>query len=235
MFRLTALVLTLLSTTLAIPTWEGYASRDSVTSLVPGAGFVQAIGPKYRGEDVNQKAPPKYLTVSGDKGLGGGAIAYYDPAPPMFFINPRDNQLYQVVNETTILNVNVVNVTATATSPAPTASPKVSFNDQTGSSNAHDDPYANSPRPKALPPLKLELSKKRRGIPGFWRWQGTMLIFETGSTLGRGKTNQGAFYSCPDNKGVEGIYLFLEPAATPAQCNFLTLHSWIRNQEEYKR
>jgi hypothetical protein len=152
-------------------------------------------------------------------------VASFDPSPPMFFINPRDNQLYQVVNETTILYVNVVNITAATSSlssSAPTASPKADFVVQADA----NDPYANSPRPKALPPLKLELSKKRGGVPGLWRWQATMLIFEAGNTLGRGKTNQGAYYSCPDEKGVYGLYLFLEP------CVFLVERFKYESQPE---
>lgn len=73
-------------------------------------------------------------------------------------------------------------------------------------------------------PLQLVLAPKQNGIRGgYWRWDGTMLYYDN-PPLG----NQGLFYTCYNEAGLNGVFLFLRPAATPPGCHYFTMHSWIR-------
>lgn len=142
--------------------------------------------------------------------MPGNAIINSAPSPLPFFVSPRDGQLYQVVNATTVLHVNVLNTTRT-----PDAHPLGSA-------------YAQARLELALAPntphspLKLELAPTRApGAPvGAWRWQGTMLYYDDKAE----RTNSGVFYQCVDRDGPHGLYMFLEPAPTPAGCQLVTLH-----------
>lgn len=57
--------------------------------------------------------------------MPGPAVVYENPSPPLFFIN--DRQLWQLTNQTSILRVNVKNVTEVAGHPAPL---KLEFSDE---------------------------------------------------------------------------------------------------------
>ena len=50
-------------------------------------------------------------------GIPGQAVIFENPSPPLFYINK--NQLWQLTNQTSILRVNVHNVTGEATHPVP--------------------------------------------------------------------------------------------------------------------
>ncbi|EKM59164.1 uncharacterized protein PHACADRAFT_191481 [Phanerochaete carnosa HHB-10118-sp] len=55
-------------------------------------------------------------------------------------------------------------------------------------------------------PLQVVVGKPGSDVVkgGSWRWQGTMLLYEYGST-----NNSGVYYSCQDTNGLMGLFLFL--------------------------
>ncbi|TFY75833.1 hypothetical protein EWM64_g8181 [Hericium alpestre] len=112
MYRAELLALTLACaflSALAIPTWENYVSRDSIGSLVPGAGFIEALGLKY--------GTPYYLSSSSPRGVPGNATIEPSDAPPLFYVD--HGRLMQFTNESYILHVNLVNTTLSETDPMP--------------------------------------------------------------------------------------------------------------------
>jgi len=88
----------------AIPTWEGMNGRGSIGSLIPGASYINAMGP------VVHKGYEKHLTVR-NPGQIGNLTLLPDTKfpPPLFYIN--QNQLWLLVNETTVYPVNIHNST----------------------------------------------------------------------------------------------------------------------------
>ena len=134
--------------TVAMPSWvgggwmDGYAGlrQSSIGNIVPAASFIEAI---VSGVNPNQRYRPKYLGVGASKGLPshlrllkspdnwlragvpGPAVIYENPSPPLFFINER--QLWQLTNQTSILQMNVIDVTDIAGNPAPL---KLEFGDK---------------------------------------------------------------------------------------------------------
>jgi len=105
------------SLVVAVPSWGGIlGSRPqiSIGSLVPGASFIEALGQGISYEHYR----PKYLSIQApERGLAGSAVIHENPSPPLFFIN--NQQLWQVTNATSMLHVNVLNVTNSDAHPAP--------------------------------------------------------------------------------------------------------------------
>ncbi|EJD01499.1 uncharacterized protein FOMMEDRAFT_169608 [Fomitiporia mediterranea MF3/22] len=139
----------------ALPQWDGGCAtqpHSSIGSLVPGATVIEAIS---EGIDYRQYRP-KYLSIPTTKGVAGPATIFENTSPPLFYIH--NGQLWQPTNLTSILRVNVLNVTAT--------------NDSSG-----------SPHPA---PLKIELGEDAKGLDGTWRWRGTKLFFDYGKRTNNG-------------------------------------------------
>jgi len=118
MFLILEIALLVLSAHIAsaLPSWSGgYGTRPQIAigSLVPGASFVEALGHGISYEQYR----PKYLSVNAETGLPGAAIIYENPSPPLFFIT--NQELWQVTNHTSMLRVNVMNVTVSDVHPAP--------------------------------------------------------------------------------------------------------------------
>lgn len=184
MFSWTTVAISLLAIiqlVVAIPTWEGHASRSAMGSLVPGATEIVALGPHR-----NKRSPMNnYLSV-------GGALGEFDHSLPMhmyiltkhagepgnavitrnsplqFFISR--NQLYQYTNDSYILPVHVVNSSTTADVP-----------------------------------LQLVTGNKvKSAASGIWRWKGVELHYEEASV-----SNHGIFYACQDKTGERGVFMFL--------------------------
>ncbi|KAH7929441.1 hypothetical protein BV22DRAFT_1080897 [Leucogyrophana mollusca] len=105
-------LLSFVSLVLGIPTWENLNTRQALGTLVPGASFLEALGPVRRAQHADD---PKYLSVNAPRGSPGRAVVKQDTSPPMFYIN--HDQLWQYQNETYIFPVNVVNSTLTADAP----------------------------------------------------------------------------------------------------------------------
>ncbi|KAF9462642.1 hypothetical protein BDZ94DRAFT_1194273 [Collybia nuda] len=95
---------------IAVPTWEGLNGRNSIGSLVPGAAYIEAIGPT-REHDYQTR----HLSVQIPGQPGNLTLAPNTRAPPLFYIHR--NQLWQYNNETAIYYVNVVNTTETSHFP----------------------------------------------------------------------------------------------------------------------
>jgi len=212
---LTTTFATLFAVVCGVPTWDMFSSRDSIGSLVPGSTLVEVLGPMGAAE------APLYLGSAATKGAGGDIIVGNHPTPDQFYVDPRGN-LFQSINETTILYVNVMN-TSTANAAELGQKPREPL-EYSSQLHLHD----NTP----APPLKLVLGTRREGLTaGKWRWQGTLLFYELPSMFsfrdGRVKgTNQGLFYNCHDKLGARGLYMFLEPTQTPIGCHVVTLHSF---------
>lgn len=206
----------------AIPTWEGLNGRSSIGSLVPGAAYIEAMGPA-RGHDYQTRhlsvqilgAFPRLLFRSVTNHIllinlgqpGNLTLTPNTRAPPLFYINR--NQLWQYNNETAIYYVNVMNTTKTSHFP-----------------------------------LQLVLGKRKTGfISGIWQWRGTMLYYDQGQ---KGLT--GLYYNCPAGlfmylqPYVAHTYVdlwniissSLSRGATPAGCELVTLHSFSRNYMDQK-
>ncbi|KAG5652428.1 hypothetical protein H0H81_005024 [Sphagnurus paluster] len=179
-----AFLLLFVASVSAVPSWEAARGQTNIGSLVPGASYIEAVGPYKEGQYHTQ-----HLTIlkrgklfmdnhhnppSPDLRLGepGNMTVQttYRGGPPLFYIN--QNQLWLFNNATSILPVNALNTTK-----------------------------------KAGQPLQLIVGKKRAGSrSGFWRWQGTMLHYEEGR-MGNG----GIFYTCEMEDGTSGVFMFLEP------------------------
>ncbi|KAJ8453559.1 hypothetical protein ONZ45_g19670 [Pleurotus djamor] len=97
------------ATVLSIPTWDNWSRQQTIGSLVPGASFIQALGPSQ------DKQLYKGHLSTATPGFPGNLTLIKDTLPPLFFIN--HNWLWQVNNETSIYRVNVVNSTGTAGMP----------------------------------------------------------------------------------------------------------------------
>lgn len=108
-------------------------------------------------------------------GLPGNASVYRNRSPPLFYIH--QNQLWHFHNESTILPVQVHNSTLTSKLPL-----QVVVGDK--------DP---------------KLAHRILVKGGHWRWQGTMLRYDHGSS------STPLFYSCQDTNGLMGLFLFTEP------------------------
>ncbi|KAF4574604.1 hypothetical protein EYR36_005952 [Pleurotus pulmonarius] len=103
------LLLFAFSTVLGVPTWDGWNRQQSISSLVPGSSFIEALGPArdtqmYKGH-LSTAIP----------GTPGNLTLIQNTQPPMYFIN--QNWLWQINNETSIFRVNVVNTTGVAEMP----------------------------------------------------------------------------------------------------------------------
>ncbi|KAF8974569.1 hypothetical protein BDZ97DRAFT_35523 [Flammula alnicola] len=89
----------------AVPTWEGMNGRSSITSLIPGASYIQAMGPAA------QAGMVKHLSVHVPEKGGNLTVTPNTRTPPLFYIN--QDQLWLLVNETAVYPVNVHNSTGT--------------------------------------------------------------------------------------------------------------------------
>lgn len=108
----------------AVPTFEHFTSWDSnMGDLIPGASYIQAIGRQDAGvrhiRHLNVHVEGQSITLplthpidpshTLNKGFPGNLTAVTnDRRPEWFYI--RQNQLYQVVNSTTIYAVNLKNI-----------------------------------------------------------------------------------------------------------------------------
>jgi len=106
------------SLAIALPSWDaGILTRPftstAVNNLVPGANIIEVVGPLSK-----ERYVPKHLNVrrSAEGVPGEATISDSDgTAPPVFFVNQR--QLWQLTNQTSILAVNLQNVTGKAPVP----------------------------------------------------------------------------------------------------------------------
>ncbi|CAA7259756.1 unnamed protein product [Cyclocybe aegerita] len=74
-------------------------------------------------------------------------------------------------------------------------------------------------------PMQLVLGKKTEGITyGSWRWQTTMLYYDVPG----GRSNDGIYYLCRTESGLQNIFMTTVPSPTPPGCGITTLHSFIR-------
>jgi hypothetical protein len=83
---------------------------------------------------------------------------------PKFFISPRDSQLYQAVNSTTVFPVTLRNITDSSV-----VSPE-----------AHESPLALAFGTSRAPlRVAIDVDGRKSVSTGTWRWQGPMLVYET--------------------------------------------------------
>ncbi|KAI0068711.1 hypothetical protein BV25DRAFT_1986293 [Artomyces pyxidatus] len=113
MLHLLFVGITFITAVLGIPTWETFSSRASIGSLVPGSSVIEALG----GYEV-----PQVLSLSAPPGVAGNVTITMRRRSrssdlALFFLH--HNRLFQFTNETSILNVNVLNTTAVEGEPMP--------------------------------------------------------------------------------------------------------------------
>lgn len=125
-------ILVTISAVVCIPSWDGFIGarpQASIGNLVPGASFIESLGSGISFE----RYKPKYLIADAPKGafskpfqeyqpnsvvgVAGPLSIQENPSPPLFYIS--NQQLWQLNNQTSILRVNLLNVTDTPGHPAP--------------------------------------------------------------------------------------------------------------------
>jgi hypothetical protein len=170
------------SAAVAMPAAWNLGARAASGALVPGQTRIEAHGPSHYGINADGTrmngvyvlhvlTPPAalglkraFLTVDGaDNTLGHAAIRHHSAAP-YFFISPRDAQLYQLVNATTVFHVNVLNMTMSAAQGA----------DGLVTLSAGSLPLASSTRQA---PHRLALGAKKEGVTG-GRWRSVPYVWE---------------------------------------------------------
>ncbi|KIY71432.1 hypothetical protein CYLTODRAFT_418825 [Cylindrobasidium torrendii FP15055 ss-10] len=146
------LLLSLSGTTDAIPAWAGAPGRTSITSLIPGATYIEVTAP---GSRTRGSEPPKtsHLALRDPDSVGNLThvpVSKHNSEPPLFFINRDKLWLYR--NESYIFPVNVVNATE------------------------------QLPDKRDQTPMQLVADTKTSGISGGqWKWRGTRLQYHQGS------------------------------------------------------
>ncbi|KAK1236567.1 hypothetical protein PQX77_000119 [Marasmius sp. AFHP31] len=127
----------------SIPLWESVTGQISIDSLVPFASYVEA-------KTAFRDGVARYLTFPTPERSGNLTISEdsNSGSPPLFYV--RNNQLFHFINETYIVNVNVVNTTTIA------------------------PPTAEFPLQLAVD------KKRKGIRNGSWVWRGTMLHYEFG-------------------------------------------------------
>jgi len=101
-------ILVTISAVICIPSWDGFIGarpQASIGNLVPGASFIESLGSGVSFE----RYKPKYLIADAERGVAGPLAIHEDPSPPLFYIN--NQQLWQLNNQSSILRVNLMNVT----------------------------------------------------------------------------------------------------------------------------
>lgn len=171
----------------AIPAWEG--GRSAINSLVTGAGYIEALR-------APREAHTEHLSIAP---LG------------------KITRLYKFSNNNKMLTPSTHsgtpgNLTVAQNYKAPPlfyingGQLWQPINETTIFSvnllNTTHVPFADGNYP-----LQLVLAPKQNGIRGgYWRWDGTMLYYDN-PPLG----NQGLFYTCYNEAGLNGVFLFLRP------------------------
>ena len=158
---------------------------SSASSLVGAADALTAISP-FRAHDhskvlMSNSMPGASLLPADDYpetesvdtiGRNGQAYLLAHPNPPRYFIQPpMRGQLYQLVNDSYVLQVHVQNTTQT----------------QTTSGDVEPAPL----------PYRVVFGEKQDDtvVDGTWTWTGTTLRWNHGS-----KHNHGLFYDCATDK-----------------------------------
>ncbi|KAF8592121.1 hypothetical protein K439DRAFT_1626135 [Ramaria rubella] len=153
-----ALIPGFMLTTLAIPTWDMFSSREEIGQLVPGTTVIHAFGPT-----ASNTAGPHYLRSPTEPGLEANlTVAHYKHplGPPSRFFVSRGS-LYQITNQTHILYTDLLNATE-----------EISERDRSGT-------------PRAA--FKLRLSNQKPTLAGgSWEWVTTMLQFKLGERSNNG-------------------------------------------------
>lgn len=191
-------ILAVISTVFSIPVFEGISAwSSSIGSLVPGVTVIEAIG---SGGTDPLTYVPLYMSTEGPRGKFQRIIFYIipfcrtsltdplsgspgnvsvtrDPSPPLFYI--ANNELYHFHNESTILPIQVHNSTQSAKLPLQLT---IGDGEATG-----------------------KLSRRTIVPGGNWRWQGTMLRYDQGTT------STPLFFSCQDANGLMGLFLHPKP------------------------
>jgi len=143
----------LLTSVFGIPSWNngrglGLASANDLMATADALTAITSLG---------LHPQPRYLTATGDPGLGVDSHAFIVPhiSPSLYLISPPNGgQLYQLLNESSIMHVNIMNVTEDST---------------------------------ARLPFKLRFGQQKEGVmDGWWSWIGTRLHYNHGDTHNSG-------------------------------------------------
>ncbi|KAJ3488694.1 hypothetical protein NLI96_g2663 [Meripilus lineatus] len=185
-------ILAVISTVFSIPVFEGISAWSS--SIGSLVPGVTVIEAIGSGGTDPLTYVPLYMSTEGPRGSPGNVSVTRDPSPPLFYI--ANNELYHFHNESTILPIQVHNSTQSAKLPLQLT---IGDGEATG-----------------------KLSRRTIVPGGNWRWQGTMLRYDQGTT------STPLFFSCQDANGLMGLFLHPKPSPTPEGCTAFTLHSFSR-------
>jgi hypothetical protein len=115
------------------------------------------------------------------KGIPGNLLVSTEEDPPAFFIN--GGQLYQVNNISSVLYVNLVNIT-------------------------DKEPWRSQVREGEvpLPQVRMQLSLKKEGIQGEWGWVNNILLFRM---RGSSENSMGVWWMCNDRDGSPNTKIYM--------------------------
>ncbi|TFL06020.1 hypothetical protein BDV98DRAFT_580077 [Pterulicium gracile] len=185
----------------AIALYEGalisdYTGGANEAGMIPGAGWITVMTPENP-----SRWGIKYLSALGVRGNPTNLTIRSNAGPrftepPVFFI--KNEQLYQLNNQSSVFHVNVMNTTEL--------------------SNSRDPADAQSHK------LRMEITPQKRGVRGVWKWKGTMLHFEHGGISNRGVFYGCQEEIAPT---ITSLEIYLTSIPTPKFCQIVTLHSWV--------
>lgn len=187
---------------LAIPTWQSMSQWTSAISpLVPGASSIQAVPIDEDDQTKPKWRKPAYLMLRKEK---------TDPFGPKVSGGPGNTTIGQSSRPPLFyINKGQLYQSINASFIYP-----VNVKNVTG----RDDF-----------PLQISVGEDYDGMSGgTWRWQGTRLFYDYGSS-----TNMGIYYSCRTDYGFYSVGFYLKPPSKmPAKCTAVSLHSLIKDDEE---
>ncbi|KAF8311166.1 hypothetical protein DL93DRAFT_2157380 [Clavulina sp. PMI_390] len=157
---------------------------------------------------------PARLGSSSAPGVTGNVMVVDEPEAIPFYM--FQNQLYQVMNSSSVLYVNVVNTTDPTNTKLTTGELKLEPGDVVETNSNPQRPLRSIHT--RMPTFKLTLDDKPRGMLGQWLYDEAKnaLAFQTKGT----KRLNARFYSCRDR----GVYISLdETTHYPIMCQQMKL------------
>ncbi|KAF6762618.1 hypothetical protein DFP72DRAFT_876356 [Ephemerocybe angulata] len=189
-----------MSLTMAVP-WAG-GLRSSIASTSGGImTYIEAMGPHSLGEGITRH-------LSGQAGEPGNVtIGVNVKNPSIFFV--QKNQLYQYINDTTILPVNVYNVTINKAPPL-----QLILGKQPDGLKGGSWRFAGSMLYYDFPGRDESFLKENN--PEYLKYF----------------RSQGLFYHCAFPNAKSGVFMFYYLQDSGVSCTPFTLHSFMHEKKK---